>query len=279
MPTPPPALPGSLLPQTHTQYAHHLFTNPIFPDCTVTTLKRTFQLHRSILAPRCEFFHTCFSGLFNESSSNAVTMHDDDPDVLARMLQWLYTLEFPVSNPSDKRTPTWSADLDLWMLADKYGLTVLMEQCVDALLSTAERTAADRDGSSFKSSAEDFVDMMSTLFTEAPDREDVYELRTELLEIMAPTIARFMREVPVLEELVVEIPGFALVLVETLSKGSKGTLGLPVLTSRRRSSDSGSSAAGSRASVGSGRSGSAGSEPRVVKAYIPMNEDSEDEME
>lgn len=206
-------------------------------------------------------------------------MHDDDPDVLARMLQWLYTLEFPVSNPSDKRTPTWSADLDLWMLADKYGLTVLMEQCVDALLSTAERTAADRDGSSFKSSAEDFVDMMSTLFTEAPDREDVYELRTELLEIMAPTIARFMREVPVLEELVVEIPGFALVLVETLSKGSKGTLGLPVLTSRRRSSDSGSSAAGSRASVGSGRSGSAGSEPRVVKAYIPMNEDSEDEME
>lgn len=204
-------------------------------------------------------------------------MHDDDPDVLTRMLQWLYTLEFPTSNQNSSgssNVPSWTADLDLWMVADKYGLTVLMEQCVDALLSTAERTAHERDGAIFKASAADFVDMLSTLFTEAPDREDVHDLRTEILEVMAPTIAKFIREIPVLEELVTEVPGFAVLLVETLSNESKGPKG----SSRRRFSDSGSSAGGSRGSAGS-RSGSAGSEPRAVKAYIPMNEDSEDEME
>lgn len=207
-------------------------------------------------------------------------MHDDDPDVLARMLQWLYTLEFPIPAHTDKTVPQWTADLNLWLMADKYGLTVLMEQCIDALLATAERTAKDseKDGLLFKSSAADFVDMMGTLFTETPDREDVNELQSELLDIMAPSIAKFMREVPVLEELVMETPGFAIVLVETLSRGSKGSVGLQVF-SRRRSSDSGSSVGGSRGSVGSGRSGSAGSETRVVKTYIPMNEDSEDEME
>lgn len=214
-------------------------------------------------------------------------MHDDDPDVLARMLQWLYTLEFPSlasSNNGNSNSNIWTADLDLWMLADKYGLTVLMEQCVDALLSTAERTANEREGTTFKKSAADFVDMISMLFMEAPDREDIQQLREEILEIMAPSIARFMREVPVLEELVKEVPGFAIILVETLNKGRKGTHSsgglqvLPLSSSRRRFSDSNSSAGGSRGSIGSGR-GSAGSERGVVKAYIPMNEDSEDEME
>lgn len=210
-------------------------------------------------------------------------MHDDDPDVLARMLQWLYTLEFPTcaSNSSNSNGNIWTADLDLWLLADKYGLTVLMEQCVDALLKTAERTAADSTGNIFVKSASDFVDMISTLFTEAPDREDTQELREEILVTMGPTIARYIRELPVLDELVREVPGFAIILVETLSlsKGREGSAaGLQGLSSsRRRFSDSNSSAAGSRGSIGS-RSGSAGSETRVVKTYIPMNEDSEDEM-
>lgn len=211
-------------------------------------------------------------------------MHDDDPDVLARMLQWLYTLEFPTTTSSSNSNNIWTADLDLWMLADKYGLTVLMEQCVDALLATADRTANERDGTTFKQSAADFVDMISMLFMEAPDREDIQHLREEILEIMAPSIARFMREVPVLEELVKEVPGFAIILVETLNKGRKGVSSsgglqvLPLSSSRRRFSDSNSSSGGSRGSIG-GRSGSAGSEARAVKAYIPMNEDSEDEME
>lgn len=208
-------------------------------------------------------------------------MYDDDPDVLARMLQWLYTLEFPIlaSKGSNDTNNMWTADIDLWLLADKYGLTVLMEQCVDALLSTADRVASeyhhDRSSKAFAKSASDFVDMMTTLFTEAPpDREDIQELREEMLEVMGPIIASHMREVPVLEELIKEVPGFAIILVETLSKGRPSSNG----SGRRKSSDSVSSGVRSSRSTGS-RAGSTGSDSRAVKTHIPMNEDSEDEME
>lgn len=333
MPTPPPALPGSLLPQSHHQYAQHLFANPLFPDCTIRTRARTFRLHRCVLAPRCEFFHSCFTGSFEEAATTSVTMLDDDPDVLERMLRWLYTLEFPTRRHYHRRPhhrysgsentkpfsscppDPWTSDLDLWMMADKYGLTTLMEQCVEALMQTAENLAreanlegdadsdadADADADTnadagadaprlkndpFQSSAPDFVDMMSTLFTACPtDRADVQSLQCEILAITAPVIAKSMRSLPVLQDLVTQIPGFAVLLVETLSSKAPGVVDASLIrgSSRRGSPGGGSdvsawSSRGSLGSVNGSRSGSEGAEGRYTKTYIPMNEDSEDEL-
>jgi len=141
-----------------------------------------------------------------------------------------------------------------------------MDDCRTAILEEARRNA--KDDQRFVEEGDEFVEGMETLFVDLPDREDVRGMREDVVEIMALTVARKMRELPVLEDLMRDVPGFARLLVETLSRQGD---------QRRRSS---SSSLGS-ASVGSGNSsGEPGwNSSSAEKQYIPMNEESEYEFE
>lgn len=215
-------------------------------------------MHRCILAPRCEFFYACFDGGFEEEQTASVEMHDDDPEILGRLLKWLYTLELPRNEGS------WTSDLQLWLLADKYGLEGLLNDCKHSIIERARNCAKDEQ--KFAEDAEDFVQGMETLFLELPTREDVKEIRDDVVEILATTVARNMRQLPELEDIMKDVPGFGVLLVETLSRQAY---------QRRRSSTTslGSISAGSGSSVHLSRQ----SPLPTGKVHIPLNEDSEDE--
>ena len=152
----------------------------------------------------------------------------------------------------------------LYMMADKYGLTELMSSTKQALLSQASRCANSPEV--FLQSSEDFVDAMQMLYEDFPERDDLAALREELLSLVAPMFAKYLRNTPVLLELMTSIPGFGVALVESLAKYQPD---------RRQSSSSvgshviDSGICSSRASSNS---------PQYTKPYIPLNEDSDDEL-
>ncbi|KAF9872000.1 hypothetical protein CkaCkLH20_10632 [Colletotrichum karsti] len=62
-----------------------------FSDMTITCGGRTFKAHRAIVCPQSSFFDKAFSSGFKEASSSTINLPEDDPDVLQRLLQFLYT--------------------------------------------------------------------------------------------------------------------------------------------------------------------------------------------
>jgi len=190
-------------------------------------------------------------------------MHDDDPETLERLLMWIYQLQYPVL-PEQRRSATpWTEDLMLYMMADKYGLSALTDATRQTLMQRASQ-CLDRP-ETLVASISDLVEALQMLFADLPERGDLIALRSDLLNSISPVLATQMRSTPDLEQLMTTTPGFGIALVESLAQQS---------SDRRRSSASSVSL-----SVGSGISKSGSASPRYVKPYIPLNEDSEDELD
>jgi len=140
-------------------------------------------------------------------------MHDDEPGTVGRMLKWLYTLELSRSEGS------WTSDLQLWLMADKYGLTGLMDDCRRLIVEKARSCVKDEQA--FEQAVDGFVEGIEVLFIDLPDRDDVQAIREDVVEIVARMIAKKMGQLPVLEDLMREIPGFGKLLIQTLSRQGK----------------------------------------------------------
>lgn len=260
---------SDVLPLDHSTYSAQLFRTSLYSDCTVYSRHRVWHLHRCILSPRCEFFWKCFQGSFEEANSATVEMHDDDTETLERLLMWIYQLRYPALAEQARKEAAWTKDLMLYMMADKYGLSDLMHTAKQALMQLAAQCLNRSE--TLVQSADDFAEAMQMLYMDLPEREDLVALRVELLATLSPVLAKHVRSIPCFEELMTAIPGYSVDLVEALA---------------RRHCDRGwSSSSSISLSIGSGSgSGSsspdfAAESPRNVKPYIPMNEDSEDELE
>ena len=246
-----------LLPLSHNSYNAQLFRSAMFADCTIHSGPKVWHLHRCILSPRCEFFWSCFQGSFEEARTASIEMHDDDPETLERMLKWIYCLDYP--SLSNSSTP-WTAELMLYLLADKYGLTKLMAVAEESILTLAVKCTSKSE--LLEKTVDDFCEVIQLLFMDMSTREDLKSLQAELLSTMAPVIAKQMRVLPELENLMTSVDGFGLALVEALSNQGRR----PSIVSTGSSSLSSTSS-----STGSAHS------PATLKPYIPLNEDSEDE--
>ena len=255
---------SDILPLELSAYSAQLFRTSLFSDCTVYAKHRVWHLHRCILSPRCEFFWKCFQGSFEEASSACVEMHDDDPVTLERLLMWIYQLQYPVLPEQVRKQAPWTTDLMLYMLADKYGLSALMEATRQALGQQAVHCV--KRSETLLESVDDFVEAMQMLYIDLPEREDLSALRKNLLASISPVLAKQVRDIPCLEELLTTTPGFGVDLIEALAHpGNDGRQ---------------SPASSASFSVGSGSSSpELAGQARYIKPYIPLNEDSEDELE
>ncbi|KAL1836765.1 hypothetical protein VTJ49DRAFT_4705 [Mycothermus thermophilus] len=74
-----------------------LFKSEKFSDMTIRCGGREFKAHRAIVCPQSPFFDKAMSGAFAEARTQIVDLPEDDPDVLERFLEFLYT-----GNYSDK---------------------------------------------------------------------------------------------------------------------------------------------------------------------------------
>ena len=253
---------SDILPLKHQDYAAHLFQTSSFSDCTVYSNHRVWHLHRCILSPRSEFFWRCFEGDFEEASSATVEMHDDEPHILEKMLRWIYTMQ--LSEPQNKEH-IWTENVLLYSMADKYGLGGLMEATRNALLDEAIRCSIQP--SRLADSMKDYIEAIEMLYTDLPEQEEAVSMRDSMIRYTAFAVAQHVRSFPQLQELMANVPKFGVVLLEHLAKGREDA--------RRQSISSLSSKALTVVSSGSIDSGS----PQYVKPYIPLNEDSDEELE
>ncbi|KAH7163338.1 hypothetical protein B0J13DRAFT_669926 [Dactylonectria estremocensis] len=77
-----------------------------FSDMTIRCGGREFKAHRAIVCTQSSFFEVAFSGEFKEAASQVIDPPEDDPDVLDRFLEFLYTgtysqgTRYPINTPS-----------------------------------------------------------------------------------------------------------------------------------------------------------------------------------
>ncbi|RMJ09221.1 hypothetical protein CDV36_011168 [Fusarium kuroshium] len=79
-----------------------LLHNEKFSDMTIRCGGREFKAHRAIVCTQSKFFDRALSSNFKEAASRVVELPDDDPDVLERFLEFLYTGAY-----SDDVNQTW----------------------------------------------------------------------------------------------------------------------------------------------------------------------------
>jgi len=147
-----------------------------------------------------------------------------------------------------------------------------MSQTASALLSRVSEASnpySKAQCTLFEERVDDFVETVRLLYGAAPECAALEQLRSQILRAVAPMVAKYLRQAEALEELVGSMPRFAMELIEVLGQLAEQEV------------------RGEEGSVKSGRgSWSSGSERGASeenggrrKVYIPMNEDSEDEME
>ncbi|KAF5576689.1 hypothetical protein FPCIR_12479 [Fusarium pseudocircinatum] len=62
-----------------------------FSDMTITCGERQFKTHRAVVCTQSPFFDKALSGDYMESTSRSIQLPEDDPDIVERFLEFLYT--------------------------------------------------------------------------------------------------------------------------------------------------------------------------------------------
>ncbi|KAK4032099.1 hypothetical protein C8A01DRAFT_41456 [Parachaetomium inaequale] len=62
-----------------------------YADLTVTCGDHTFKLHRAVVCPQSPFFENACSGGFMEAFTGHVDLGEENPEIVAKFLQFMYT--------------------------------------------------------------------------------------------------------------------------------------------------------------------------------------------
>ncbi|KAL6044150.1 hypothetical protein STEG23_019830 [Scotinomys teguina] len=101
-----------------------LWENSCFTDCCLVVAGQEFRAHKAILAARSPVFRAMFEHDTGESKRNRTEIHDLEPQVFKKMMDFIYTGKSP--NLDSMAAAVLAA-------ADKYGLKRLKVMCEDAL--------------------------------------------------------------------------------------------------------------------------------------------------
>ncbi|OJD14598.1 hypothetical protein ACJ73_09065 [Blastomyces percursus] len=69
-----------------------------YSDVTVTSKNKRYYLHRCIICPRSDFFQAACNGKFKEAKTGEICLDDDDPLVVEKMVDYIYTQDYTVDD-------------------------------------------------------------------------------------------------------------------------------------------------------------------------------------
>lgn len=102
-----------------------LFTTKNWSDFTLIVEGHELRAHKAVLGARCAVFAAMFSHDTQENISNCMCITDLDYETVEEMLLYIYTGKAPHLNSiADK----------LLLAADKYGLEILKEMCIEYMI-------------------------------------------------------------------------------------------------------------------------------------------------
>lgn len=70
-------------------------------DFVIECKGHVFNVHKALICAQSEFFDRLCAGPFQESSSSRVNLEEDDPAIIARILLYIYTDDYPVTKVSE----------------------------------------------------------------------------------------------------------------------------------------------------------------------------------
>ncbi len=102
--------------------------------------KNEFHIHQNLLCGASTFFDAAFTSKFKEGSEKKMTLPEDDPEIFGAFVQWLYHqyYEVPASDLSHEPARYLTQTMQLFILADKHGVTKLKNGIIDALVRNAQ---------------------------------------------------------------------------------------------------------------------------------------------
>lgn len=68
-----------------------LLKSGMFSDVKVKCGDQVWQLHKTIICPRCPYFNKAFNGPFMEATTGEITIQDQVPDDINHIIHFLYT--------------------------------------------------------------------------------------------------------------------------------------------------------------------------------------------
>ncbi|KAH7115866.1 hypothetical protein B0J11DRAFT_571642 [Dendryphion nanum] len=110
------------------------YNNPVYSDITIRYgLKgeRIFYGHKIVLASHSRWFVAALEGNFRERDAKEITLQNDDPTAIERMLEWMYDSNgiYIFDNTPQKVTSTGTLYkyLHLFLVTDKYDVPELRD--------------------------------------------------------------------------------------------------------------------------------------------------------
>lgn len=105
-----------------------------YSEVTISCSGREFQANKIVICNGSEYFKELCGNqsTFAESSSRIIELKDDDSDALMGTLEWLCSGEYASAISADRDASIYA--LDLYAVADKYGLSELMAEIVLAMM-------------------------------------------------------------------------------------------------------------------------------------------------
>ncbi|KAL1993463.1 hypothetical protein VTN49DRAFT_3412 [Thermomyces lanuginosus] len=123
-----------------------LYRDPKYSDLTIVCGTEKFAVHRCIVCPRSQFFARACDGDYQESASREIHLPDDDPIVVKKVIQYLYTLDYSVPG---KRTLALSGIHALSGVKAKPRMSSMSIHCVSTYGSTPLLIASSLRDSKF----------------------------------------------------------------------------------------------------------------------------------
>lgn len=90
----------------------------------------SYQLHKDLLSFYSGFFAAALRDNFKEGKEGIVKLPEEKPAVFERFVGWLYTHKINLTDTKEN-VPRYAEIFDLWKLADRREIPLLMNECMD----------------------------------------------------------------------------------------------------------------------------------------------------
>jgi hypothetical protein len=191
----------------------------------------TFKVHRVMLAAFCKYFHKMFKSNMTETMAGFATFPDEEPHIIARLLQYLYTSDYfaydeagsleisqfaNTVDPHTQKYGDWSADYDrlalevkLFAAADRYGVAAMKllskSRFLRHYIALLQRQDDEPTTDDLVKFSQVFIDLTQMIYATTPSGEK------GLRDIMVKTMQRSMgirRFLEVYGKLITKEPDF-----------------------------------------------------------------------
>jgi len=96
-----------------------------FSDLTIKCCGESFKVHKAVICPRSPFFMKACNGEFKEAVSGVITLDDDRPETVKRMISFFYTFDYDngITIPSSTEQSVLSCcGVREYAIAEKYDI-------------------------------------------------------------------------------------------------------------------------------------------------------------